>query len=333
MAAGRFLLRRLRASFRSQPRNALVDAPRARGMHDGGGPRRLCIEGNIAVGKSTFVKLLTKTHPEWQVATEPIATWQNVQAAGTQKDSTSRRLGNLLDMMYQEPARWSYTFQTLSFMSRLKVQLEPTPGRLLQADTSVRVFERSVYSDRASSMVPSRQARGPLSQGLGQLSSSYPSGQLHCAALARQDQLFCSHGLEDSSPNYCRYIFAKNLFENGSLSDVEWHIYQDWHSFLLQEFEDRLLLHGFIYLQASPQVCMERLCQRGREEEKGIELAYLKQLHGQHEDWFINKTTKLHFEALRHVPVLVLNISEDFSENAAKQEELMGQVNTFMRNL
>lgn len=37
---------------------------------------------------------------------------------------------------------------------------------------------------------------------------------------------------------------------------------------------------------------MERLYQRGREEEKGIELAYLKQLHGQHEDWFINKTTK-----------------------------------------
>nr|BAE39231.1 unnamed protein product [Mus musculus] len=100
-------------------------------------------------------------------------------------------------MMYQEPARWSYTFQTLSFMSRLKVQLEPIPGRLLQAEKSVRVFERSVYSDR--------------------------------------------------------YIFAKNLFENGSLSDIEWHIYQDWHSFLLQEFANRLLLHGFIYLQASPQ--------------------------------------------------------------------------------
>ncbi|XP_057635307.1 deoxyguanosine kinase, mitochondrial isoform X3 [Chionomys nivalis] len=180
-------------------------------------------------------------------------------------------------MMYQEPARWSYTFQTLSFLSRLKVQLGSPPGRLLQAEKSVRVFERSVYSDR--------------------------------------------------------YIFAKNLFENGSLSDIEWHIYQDWHSFLLQEFADRLLLHGFIYLQASPQVCLERLYQRAREEEKGIELAYLEQLHGQHEDWFINKTTKLHFEALQHVPVLVLDVSEDFSENAAKQEELMSQVNTFMRNL
>lgn len=51
-----------------------------------------------------------------------------------------------------------------------------------------------------------------------------------------------------------RYIFAKNLFENGSISDIEWHIYQDWHSFLLQKFASQLRLHGFIYLQATPQV-------------------------------------------------------------------------------
>lgn len=44
----------------------------------------ICI---AAVGKSTFVKLLTNTHPEWQVATEPVAVWQNIQAAGTQKVS------------------------------------------------------------------------------------------------------------------------------------------------------------------------------------------------------------------------------------------------------
>ncbi|XP_074197459.1 deoxyguanosine kinase, mitochondrial isoform X1 [Camelus bactrianus] len=320
MAVGRFYLRLLRAPCKPVAQSPLGGMPPSRGLHAGRGPRRLSIEGNIAVGKSTFVKLLAKTYPEWHVATEPVATWQNVQAAGTQKAGTAPNLGNLLDMMYQKPARWSYTFQTFSFMSRLKVQLEPLPEKLLEASKAVQIFERSVYSDR--------------------------------------------------------YIFAKNLFENGSLSGMEWHIYQDWHSFLLQEFASRLGLHGFIYLQATPQVtqnrkpwtsgpyetsevmfskplifqlekfdrgcalehgvqwvCLKRLRRRAREEEKGIELAYLEQLHGQHEAWLVHKTTPLHSEALLNIPVLVLDVNDDFSEEVTKQEELLKRVDTFVENL
>ncbi|XP_066234086.1 deoxyguanosine kinase, mitochondrial isoform X2 [Saccopteryx leptura] len=277
MARGRGLLRLLRALSSSMAQSQLEGVPASRSMHAGCGPRRLAIEGNIAVGKTTFVKLLTKTYPEWHIATEPIATWQNVPAAGTQKAFTSQRPINLLDLMYREPARWSYTFQTFSFLSRLKIQLEPFPEKLLHAKNVVQIFERSVYSDR--------------------------------------------------------YIFAKNLFENGSLSDVEWRIYQDWHSFLLKKFASQLQLHGFIYLQATPQVCLMRLHQRNREEERGIELAYLEQLYGQHEAWFVHKTTKLHFESLRNTPVLVLDVNDDFSSEVTKQEELMKKVNTFVNSL
>uniref|UniRef100_A0A8C0KMP7 Deoxyguanosine kinase n=1 Tax=Canis lupus dingo TaxID=286419 RepID=A0A8C0KMP7_CANLU len=270
MTAGRLLRRLLRTPSRSMAQSAVGGVCPSRGLHAELGPRSLSIEGNIAVGKSTFVKLLTKTYPEWHIATEPVATWQKVQAPGTQKAFTAQSLGNLLDMMYQEPARWSYTFQTFSFMSRLKVQLEPFPEKLLQAKKAVQIFERSVYSDR--------------------------------------------------------YIFAKNLFENGSISDIEWHIYQDWHSFLLQKFASQLRLHGFIYLQATPQVCLKRLHQRAREEEKGVELTYLEQLHDQHEAWLVHKTTELHFEALLNIPVLVLDVNDDFSEEVTKQEELMKKV-------
>ncbi|XP_065747212.1 deoxyguanosine kinase, mitochondrial isoform X3 [Phocoena phocoena] len=146
MIAGWLYLRLLRASSKSMAKRPLEGVPPSRGLHAGRGPRRLSIEGNIAVGKSTFVKLLTKTYPEWHVATEPVATWQNVQAAGTQNASTAPSLGNLLDMMYQEPARWCYTFQTFSFMSRLKVQLEPFPEKLLEAKKAVQIFER-LYSE------------------------------------------------------------------------------------------------------------------------------------------------------------------------------------------
>ncbi|NXO62796.1 DGUOK protein, partial [Phainopepla nitens] len=109
----------------------------------------LALEGNIAVGKSTFLKLLGATFPRWHLVPEPVAQWRQVPAAGTAQGTLGS--ANLLQMMYQEPARWSYTFQTFSCISRLKAVLEPpgegtpgTPG----TPHPVRVFERSVFSDR-----------------------------------------------------------------------------------------------------------------------------------------------------------------------------------------
>lgn len=70
--------------------------------------------------------------------------WQD--AAG----SPHATVCNLLQMMYQDPQRWSYTFQTFSCMSRMKTQLQPPPAHLLASEgTPVQVYERSVYSDRS----------------------------------------------------------------------------------------------------------------------------------------------------------------------------------------
>ncbi|XP_061673077.1 southpaw isoform X3 [Syngnathoides biaculeatus] len=108
------------------------------------GPKRVSIEGNIAVGKSTFTRLLEATCPDWHVVAEPVSKWQNIDSG-----TSSKTVSNLLDMMYRDPQRWSYTFQTYSCMSRLKTQLQPPPARRpLSRGTPVQVYERSVYSDR-----------------------------------------------------------------------------------------------------------------------------------------------------------------------------------------
>ncbi|XP_074837996.1 deoxyguanosine kinase, mitochondrial isoform X2 [Carettochelys insculpta] len=258
-------------------RAAAAGLPRCFAMAWCGGPgRRLAIEGNIAVGKSTFVRLLGKTFPEWQMATEPVSKWQKIQASSS-REASSQNFGNLLEMVYQEPSRWSYTFQTYSCMSRLKAQLEPLSEKLLKTRESVQIFERSVYSDR--------------------------------------------------------YIFAKNLFELGHLAEIEWAIYEDWHTFLLQEFADRIALHGFLYLQATPEKCLERLHRRGRPEERKIQLAYLEQLHTQHENWLVKKTTEVHFDNLKNAPVLVLDVNCDFENDPAEQKELMRKVKAFINTL
>ncbi|NXX87467.1 DGUOK protein, partial [Urocolius indicus] len=97
-----------------------------------------------AVGKSTFLKLLAAAFPEWHLVPEAVAQWQKVPTGAEASPSST----NLLQLMYQEPKRWSYTFQTFSCLSRLKAMLELPPETLPGTPQPVRVFERSVYSDR-----------------------------------------------------------------------------------------------------------------------------------------------------------------------------------------
>ncbi|NWH69227.1 DGUOK protein, partial [Geococcyx californianus] len=123
-----------------------------------------------------------------------------------------------------------------------------------------------------------------------------------------------------------RYVFAKNLFEAGHLQPLEWAIYQDWHSFLLRQLGPRTTVHGFLYLRASPQTCLERLWRRARSEEGGIQLGYLQQLHAQHEHWLVEKTTEVHFADMKDAPVLVLDVDKDFEHDTAGQGVLMAQV-------
>ncbi|XP_068167449.1 deoxyguanosine kinase, mitochondrial [Antennarius striatus] len=204
---------------------------------------------------------------------EPVNKWQNIESGSSEKITS-----NLLQMMYQDPQRWSYTFQTYSCMSRLKTQLQPPPARLLRSEgVPVQVYERSIYSDR--------------------------------------------------------YIFALNMFELGCINSTEWAVYQDWHSFLVQQFGHKVELEGIIYLRAPPWKCMERLEHRGRAEEKGVQLDYLDKLDAQHQRWLVEKSTEIHFEKLKHVPVLQLDASVDFHNDPEVQEQFLTKVKNFFNSL
>jgi len=112
-----------------------------------------------------------------------------------------------------------------------------------------------------------------------------------------------------------RYCFAKNCYEMGVMQPLEWQLYRDWFTWLVDGYTVKPT--GFIYLQTDPKICYERLRKRNRHEESAVPLDYLKRLHEKHEDWLIKRTDIVGY--LTDVPVVTLPCNRDFEDN---KEEL-----------
>ncbi|KAG2313143.1 hypothetical protein Bca4012_027719 [Brassica carinata] len=96
-----------------------------------------CVEGNISVGKSTFLQRIANETIELrdlvEIVPEPVDKWQDVGPDHF----------NILDAFYSEPQRYAYTFQNYVFVTRLMQEKESASGV-----KPLRLMERSVFSDR-----------------------------------------------------------------------------------------------------------------------------------------------------------------------------------------
>ena len=78
-------------------------------------------------------------------------------------------------------------------------------------------------------------------------------------------------------------IFAKMLYNDNKIEDVNYFIYVKW----FDEFIKDLPFEGMIYVRTDPKLCSDRIKIRNREGEN-ISLEYLERCHLYHENW-INK--------------------------------------------
>jgi deoxyadenosine/deoxycytidine kinase len=74
----------------------------------GHSPFLISIEGNIGVGKSTFVAKLSERCEDLVVIQEPVSDWQSIDGE------------NILDAFYKDPSRWGYSFEFYALYSRAR---------------------------------------------------------------------------------------------------------------------------------------------------------------------------------------------------------------------
>lgn len=90
-------------------------------------------------------------------------------------------------------------------------------------------------------------------------------------------------------------IFAQTLFENGSMSKVDFENYRELFSIMVTYLRKPDLI---IYLETPVEKLVERILHRGRDYERTIDPDYLKQLNTAYDNW-INRAEKSDFKVLR----------------------------------
>ena len=109
-----------------------------------------------------------------------------------------------------------------------------------------------------------------------------------------------------------RNVFAKMLYDDNMIEHDEYQIYTMWFN----EFLDELKIEGIIYVNASPEVCFNRVKIRGRDGEI-IPLEYLQKCHDYHESWLQSIENKITIEA---------NIDTSVVENKNKRIEWVNTI-------
>ncbi len=122
------------------------------------------------------------------------------------------------------------------------------------------------------------------------------------------------------------YCFAKNSYINGFLTDCEWRLYCAWFDFFIRFHP--FIPQGFIYLKVDPDRAYTRVLKRHRHAEQSITPEYIQQLSIRHDQFLIEKRdiTPL----LTNVPVLVLNVNQEFEHDHVLMRTYIHQIYDFL---
>ena len=109
------------------------------------------IEGNIGVGKSTFIDIIKQNILDSEIVPEPVDMW---------KERIDTDGQNILQKFYQDVPRWAYSFQNLACISRMtKIEdsISKSNAKYIfldrSLDTDKYIFEQMLYDTKQISEI------------------------------------------------------------------------------------------------------------------------------------------------------------------------------------
>jgi deoxyadenosine/deoxycytidine kinase len=117
--------------------------------------------------------------------------------------------------------------------------------------------------------------------------------------------IVCERSLEAD-----KHIFAKMLYDDGVIEDINYQIYQSF----CKEFAREFGLDSIVYIDADAEVCHERVGKRSRQGDGGIPLEYLQKCKKYHDEWLL--------DTLQETPVLRIKTNQNATYDFEDPEDV-----------
>ena len=98
------------------------------------------------------------------------------------------------------------------------------------------------------------------------------------------DFIFCERSIFTD-----KNIFAKLLYQDFKINEIEYKIYNMWFDSFSNDFSNPIK----IYIKTDPEVCYQRILKRSRTGEENICKEYLTRCHEAHDEWLVNSDLTL----------------------------------------
>lgn len=115
-------------------------------------------------------------------------------------------------------------------------------------------------------------------------------------------------------------IFAKMLYDEKLINEIEYKIYDYWYNMKLHD----ITVSNVIYLRTTPNDAYNRIQLRNRPEEKSISYDYLQTIHNYHDRWLVDENNS---------NICYLNGTDDFLNNKEIKNNIIKSINVFIHSL
>jgi thymidylate kinase len=116
-----------------------------------------------------------------------------------------------------------------------------------------------------------------------------------------------------------RHVFAKMLYDNGKIEEVEYKIYLRW----FDDFIEEVKINKIIYLKTLPETSYYRIGKRSRNGESSISLDYLISCDIYHQSMIDNIG----------IETMVINCDDDIEQNSKIMEKWIDKIKNFILNI